>query len=166
MSSLWHLREWSAPAGSRWERIGMGPSILRVPLGRHEILIARFGDGTEAGMALLSSPGSRLEVNGVPVAGGLKVLEHRDEIIFGGERFVFSEECRPEIIRFRAELLGRGAEVQLVPGCDPGGDGRCPLPSVRAGLSSEQWRPGRARAAVLDVFRPMPPLQPSDRAIG
>jgi hypothetical protein len=101
MSSLWQHQGESAPVGSRWKRIPLGSSILRVPWGGGELLVARFGGGNEPGAALLTSPGLRIAVNGLPVLGGLKVLDHRDEIIAGSARFVFSDESLPEVIEFR-----------------------------------------------------------------
>src|SRR5262245_43663259 len=97
MSSLWQRQDGAAPADSRWKRIPLGSSPFRISDLRSEIFIARFGESTEIATALLASPRSRLVVNGLAVLGGLRVLDHRDEITADGERFVFSGESLPEV---------------------------------------------------------------------
>jgi uncharacterized C2H2 Zn-finger protein len=116
MSSLWQRQGDSGAGGSRWKRIALGASILRVSVGDGEILLTRFGGGTEIATALLAATGSRLAVNGLPVLSGLKVLEHRDEITASGARFVFSEESLPEVFEFHPEPLERELRCSLCRG--------------------------------------------------
>jgi hypothetical protein len=55
------------------------------------------------GAVLLARPGQRVRVNGEPVPGGLRVLEHQDEILLAdGQRLFFSAESRPEVEPFHA----------------------------------------------------------------
>jgi hypothetical protein len=102
MSSLWRQAQRAAGTRPGWERIPWQSSPLRLPVAACELLLARFGAGNEAAVALLASPGSGACVNGLPLLGGLKVLSHRDEIVAGGERFVFSEESLPQVTVFHA----------------------------------------------------------------
>jgi hypothetical protein len=128
MSSLWQKQGESALSGSRWKQIPLGASVLRVPVGSGEILITRTGGGTEIATALLASSGPRLAVNGLPVLGRLKVLEHRDEITADGALFVFSEESLPEVFDFRPEPDGRALRCSLCRGAIEEGMAvvRCP----------------------------------------
>jgi hypothetical protein len=116
MSSLWQRQDESAPAHSRWKRIPLGSSPFHVSDLGSEIFIARFGESTDIATTLLASPGLRLAVNGLPVLGGLKVLDHRDEITADGKRFVFSGESLPEVCAFHPEPGGRELRCSLCRG--------------------------------------------------
>jgi hypothetical protein len=128
MSSLWQWQDESAPAGSRWKRIPLGSSLFRITDVSSQILITRFGESTEFAIALVAARGSRLAVNGLPVLGGLKVLDHRDEITADGVRFVFSGESLPEVTALHAEPGGRELRCSLCRGAIQDGMSvvRCP----------------------------------------
>jgi hypothetical protein len=74
----------------------------------------RFGAGSERGAALLPWPGVAARVNGRPVFGGLRVLEHRDEVTVGTERLYYSAESTPVVVAFRRE---EGARLPTCPLC-------------------------------------------------
>ena len=101
MSRVFRRRGEAPAAASRWEAIPLVTPILRLPIGGGEMILPRIGTTTEGAVGLLASPGLRVLVNGLPLLGGMKVLDHRDEILAGGEQFVFSEESPPEITSFR-----------------------------------------------------------------
>jgi hypothetical protein len=98
MSSFWREE------GQRW----LSAPILPAEAGGHDlpdlgIRFCRFGRRGDGGMALLIRPGVRVWVNGLPVLGGIRLLEHRDEILVGGQRFYYSAESRPEVVAFHLE---------------------------------------------------------------
>jgi hypothetical protein len=119
----------TAGAGPRWEAVSLGAPVVRLSIGEGErIALARFGGGTDVSVALVAQPDLSVFVNGVRIAGGLKILEHRDEIAVAGERFLYSEESLPEITSFQAEPGARLLRCSLCRGLI--GDGmtvvRCP----------------------------------------
>lgn len=63
--------------------------------------------GAARGAALLVQPGLWIRVNGEPVLGGLRVLEHKDEILLQGKRFYFSSESAPVRVAYRVSEGGR-----------------------------------------------------------
>lgn len=87
--------------------------------------------GLGGGMGLLVRPGLPVRVNGQPVLGGLRVLDHRDEILVGPRRFFFSAESTPVRVLFRLDegqrpptcpvcrgVLHEGDQAVCCPGCD------------------------------------------------
>ena len=92
MSSVW--RE---AGGGEWQPLtlpearGAGDRGLEVD----GLRFLRFGAGNERGAALLLPPGALARVNGRPVLGGLRVLEHKDEVTFGRSRLFYSAESTP-----------------------------------------------------------------------
>lgn len=58
--------------------------------------LTSFTRGGLAGSALLVRSGAVAFVNGVPVLGGLQVLEHRDELLVAGVRAFYSVESKVE----------------------------------------------------------------------
>jgi len=62
---------------------------------------AASGGGADGGIALLAPPGAPAAyVNGEQLIGGLRILEHRDEILCGLGRWYYSAESRAEIRAF------------------------------------------------------------------
>jgi hypothetical protein len=66
------------------------------------------------GAALLVRPGVRVRVNGEPVLGGLRLLEHKDEILVGSTRLFFSVESAPLVTLFQPS---GGERVPVCPIC-------------------------------------------------
>jgi hypothetical protein len=50
--------------------------------------------------ALLVQPSVRVRVNGERVLGGIRLLNHKDEILLDARRFVFSSESTPTVVTF------------------------------------------------------------------
>lgn len=108
MSSIWHER-----AGEPWQARALlpGRALHGADLGLPGIRIFSLRQG---GAALLVRPGVRVRVNGEAILGGMKRLEHRDEILVGPTRLFFSTETTPLVTRFR---LGPDARPPICPVC-------------------------------------------------
>jgi hypothetical protein len=109
MSNIWREREgrgWLATAiqAATW-------AADDLPMG---VRFFRFGQGGDGGMALLVRPGVRVWVNGDPVLGGIRILEHRDEVLIDGARLYYSAEARPVVVTFHAEP---GVRLPTCPVC-------------------------------------------------
>jgi hypothetical protein len=92
MSSLWQPVD-----GAGWQPVPPG-RVFDFPGGAARLVL--FGQGAEGGAALLVLPGSHIRVNGLPILGGLRVLEHTDELLVNGLLYYFSAESRPECVAF------------------------------------------------------------------
>lgn len=66
------------------------------------------------GAVLLARPGVWVRVNGEPVLGGMRILEHKDEVLAGDRRLVFSQEGNPVI---RPYTPSAGARLPTCPVC-------------------------------------------------
>lgn len=75
------------------------------------VLMSRASD-EGAGWAVIAAPGTDVRVNGLPLAGGIRLLEDRDEIRVAGASMFFSTETLPRI-----EAYGGGAEPKFCPRC-------------------------------------------------
>jgi hypothetical protein len=107
---------WQEADANRWQP-------LAVPVGRPleggelqvpGIRLVRFGRGSDQGVALLAPAELRVLVNGQPVLGGFRLLEHRDECLVGRTRFFFSSESAPAVVVFR---VAPGARPCTCPVC-------------------------------------------------
>ncbi len=96
MSSLWQQ------SATTWE-----PMPIESDLADGNVRLARFGNASDSGVALLARPGVEVRVNGLPVVAGLCVLQHRDEVLVDGRRYWFSAESTPVITAFRLAEGGR-----------------------------------------------------------
>lgn len=63
--------------------------------------------------AIVAPLGAPVFVNGEPVLGGLRLLEHRDEVILAGERLYFSAESKPQIVLYEPDPNGRLVKCAL-----------------------------------------------------
>ena len=85
---------------------------------------------TPGGAILLVRDGVRVRVNGEPVYGGVRVLDHRDEILVGADRLLFSAQSAPLVTAFALAPEGRppvcpicrgpvrdGMQAVACPGC-------------------------------------------------
>jgi len=54
------------------------------------------------GAVLLARDGVWVRVNGEPVLGGMRILEHKDEVLVEEIRLVFSQESTPVLVNFTA----------------------------------------------------------------
>jgi hypothetical protein len=137
-SHLLVLNGWSHPSSSRspemsnlwryvhdtqWEPVPLDSTHLPA-----SVRVVRVGQNTDNVVTLLAPPRAAVHVNGLPVIGGLRVLEHRDEILVEESRFYFSAESRPFVTPFQ---LDNGSRRPTCPVCrGPLRDGetavRCP----------------------------------------
>jgi hypothetical protein len=60
-------------------------------------------------LALLAAPECRILINGQRIWGGLRILQHRDEIQVDGQRIYYSAQRLPRVSRYQA---GPGAPVK------------------------------------------------------
>jgi hypothetical protein len=104
MSTVWQQGE-----GDSWQPVPVpaGLPLRGEDLHAPGVRLFRFGRDTDRGVGLLARPGVRVLVNGQPLLGGLRVLEHRDEFLVGGRRFFFSAEAAPALVVFRATAGAR-----------------------------------------------------------
>src|SRR5262249_25788532 len=59
------------------------------------------------GAVLLARPGVWVRVNGDPVLGGMRLLEHKDEVLADAVRLVFSQQGVPTVVAFSLRGGGR-----------------------------------------------------------
>jgi len=124
MSTVWHQ------AGDGWQALTLGTALEGAELQAPGVRVFRYGQSTDKGVGLLARPGARVLVNGQPVLGGFRVLEHKDEILVGRTRLFFSSEATPAVVGFRPAvgarpstcpvcrgLIKEGEEIVQCPGC-------------------------------------------------
>jgi hypothetical protein len=117
----------------RWERQDLPEGTMTVPLASGSLVLARLGQGAERITVLLVCRGLEVRANGHPVLGGMKALQHKDELLIGCERIYYSAESQPEITTFPIDpgarpprcvvcrvALGKGNRMVQCPQC-----GRC-----------------------------------------
>jgi hypothetical protein len=111
MSSVW--RE---VRGSEWQPVAI-PETQEAPAVAVEVdgaRFLRFGAGNEQRTALVLPAGAAARVNGRPVLGGLRVLEHKDEVLIGRSRLFYSAESTPVVVVYRR---AEGARSPTCPLC-------------------------------------------------
>jgi hypothetical protein len=59
------------------------------------------------GAVLLTRPEVWVRVNGEPVLGGMRIIEHKDEVLAGDIRFVFSQQGVPVVVGYTPVAGGR-----------------------------------------------------------
>jgi hypothetical protein len=111
--------------GAAWQEMPLAGDL---DLYKGCVRIVRFGEGAEGGIALLARSGVHVRINGLPVLGGIALLQHRDEILIRAERFYLSAETRPVVTTFQLESSSRRPTCPVCRGAV--GDGeqavRCP----------------------------------------
>jgi hypothetical protein len=127
MSTLWHLAD-----ETHWESLFVAEDepLDGETVGAPGIRLLRLGSGTDRGVALMAQSGVGVLVNGLPAAGGLRLLEHKDEVVVGRHRFYYSSESAPVLAVFRVEAAARtttcpvcrgvikdGTQAVRCPGC-------------------------------------------------
>jgi hypothetical protein len=108
MSCIWQENQpgqWSASP------LAVGRLLQGEDLGIAGIALLALRQG---GSALLVRPGVWARVNGEPVLGGLRLLEHKDEILAGAARLCFSQETTPVVVHFHAVT---GQRLPICPVC-------------------------------------------------
>jgi hypothetical protein len=90
----------------------LGQPLTEADLGAAGVRICEVG--AERGAVLLVEPSVWVRVNGQPVLGGLRVLEHKDEILLAETRLYFSMETAPLVTVYR---LPEGLRAPICPIC-------------------------------------------------
>jgi hypothetical protein len=103
---------WQEHRAGRWGAHALLPGKLTAgeELGVAGIALRGMGRGA----ALLVRPGVAARVNGEPVLGGLRLLEHADEVLVGAVRLCFSQESTPVVVCF---ALAAGQRPPVCPVC-------------------------------------------------
>jgi hypothetical protein len=101
MSTLWQQRD-----DRSWQsRLLPEDDVLEADDG---LRFVRFKQGAQAGeAALLADLDTIVHVNGEPVLGGFRTLEHQDEILTAGRRFYYSAETAPVKTEFHLQGGGK-----------------------------------------------------------
>ncbi|HJT76307.1 MAG TPA: hypothetical protein VJ739_03820 [Gemmataceae bacterium] len=138
---------WKEDGGNRWQPVAVpdGRPLPGADVEAPGIEIIRFGQGSDRGVALLARFGVRVLVNGQPLLGGFRVLEHRDEILVGRRRFFFSSESAPAVVAFRAVPGARPCTCPVCRGVIQDGDPAVQCPGCARWF--HQVEPGEGRAA-------------------
>jgi hypothetical protein len=94
MGTIWQ-EQGGADGHLSWTPADASIVIREPPLG---LRLVPFGAGADGGMALMVPPRTvAVWVNGESIVAGLRVLEHRDEILCGDSRWYYSAESRAEV---------------------------------------------------------------------
>jgi hypothetical protein len=75
-----------------------------------------LSQGAERGALLLVRSGVWVRVNGQPVLGGMRVLDHKDEILAGSTRFYLSLETTPTVVLYQVPPGGRAPTCPICRG--------------------------------------------------
>ena len=94
----------------------------------HDFQIVPFRDGRRPGFALITKAAATVLVNGTPVAGNLRRLRHKDELLTGSQRMFFSAETQPSIETYEPAETSRPIRCPVCRGELRPGDSivRCP----------------------------------------
>jgi hypothetical protein len=111
MSCIWHEVE-----GQGWRALPVlaGKTLRGEEFGLPGIALFGLAQGAERGALLMASPGIWVRVNGLPLLGGLRVLDHKDEVLLGNGRLYFSLETTPLIASYR---IPEGSRAAICPIC-------------------------------------------------
>lgn len=113
MSSIW-----KETADHGWQAVVVqaGKVLRGDELGLPGISLYGLTTGAERGALLVARPGAWVRVNGLPVPGGARVLEHKDEVLVQGGRLFFSAEGAPTVVAYHVAEGGRPATCPICRG--------------------------------------------------
>src|SRR5262245_22114601 len=109
---------WQEIPGQPWRAVPVlaGKTLRREDFGLPGLALFGLAQGSERGALLMVRPGLWVRVNGLPVLGGLRVLEHKDEVLVAGGRLYFSLETTPAMTTYRVPEGGRAAVCPICRG--------------------------------------------------
>jgi hypothetical protein len=110
MSCVWQ----EVAEGWRPIPLPAGKVLRGADLGLDGFALYPVVQGAERGALLMAAPGSWVRVNGQPILGGARVLDHKDEILVTGGRLFFSLETTPTVVPFR---IPEGTRAPTCPIC-------------------------------------------------
>jgi hypothetical protein len=137
---------WLEMPGNRWNALAIGEGSLTDPeLAVEGARFVRFGHGGDQCVLLLAQGTTEAWVNGQPVLGGLRVLEHKDEILVSGARLFFSAESTPVPVLYRATAGVRTPTCPVCRGPVKDGDRGVQCPGCGRWFHEIEADNGRAR---------------------
>jgi hypothetical protein len=139
---------WREAASNRWEPLAVpeGRPLDGADLGVPGLRVFRFGQGGDRGVGLLVRAGTAAFVNGEPLLGRFRVLEHKDEVLVGRLRLYFSSESAPVVAVFRAQPAARPCTCPVCRGVLKDGDTAVQCPGCSRWfhqLEAAEGRPAR-----------------------
>jgi hypothetical protein len=121
---------WQDVRDHGWQSVPVpaGKVLRGEDLGLAGIALYGLASGAERGALLWARPGLWVRVNGLPVLGGVRVLEHKDEVLVAAGRLFFSLETTPTVTTFRTPEGGRSPVCPVCRGPIKDGSGavQCP----------------------------------------
>jgi hypothetical protein len=141
MSTLWCELD-----NGHWHPVTIGKALDGTALQSPGIRIVHFGQESESGVALLARPPAHVLVNGQPVLGGLRVLDHKDEVLASRRRFFYSAESAPVVVVFRRPPGARPVTCPVCRGVIHDGDAAVQCPNCSRWhhqIEPAEGRPGR-----------------------
>jgi hypothetical protein len=109
---------WQETTGHDWQSIPVrsGATLDGDQIGVPGIALFGLTQGAQRGALLMVRPGVWVRVNGLPVLGGARVLEHKDEVLVGSVRLCFSAESAPVLKIYKVPEGGRASVCPICRG--------------------------------------------------
>jgi hypothetical protein len=105
---------WREMPDQTWHALPLRPGqpLTAVELGADGVQLCDLG--TERAAVLMVRPDVWVRVNGQAILGGVRVLEHKDEVLLAETRLYFSTETAPIVSVYR---LAEGGRAPICPIC-------------------------------------------------
>lgn len=105
---------WQELPDRTWRAVPIrnGEPLTGADLGASGIQLCHLA--SERGAVLMVHPGVWVRINGQPVLGGVRVLDHKDEILLAETRLYFSMEATPLVVLYRP---AEGSRPPICPIC-------------------------------------------------
>jgi hypothetical protein len=111
MTTMW--REVAGGFEAKPLQVIEGGAMLDVGAAEGGLRIVPFREGTRPSHVLLVRDHLAARVNGWPVVGGIRVLDHKDEITVGGQRMYFSAQSQPTVEVYQHDGSQRGPRCPI-----------------------------------------------------
>jgi hypothetical protein len=138
---------WLEVSRQGWRAVPLlaGRVLRGEELGLPGIALYGLPQGAERGALLMARPGVWVRVNGLPLLGGVRVLDHKDEILAADGRLYFSLEMTPTLTTFHVPEDGRSPTCPICRG--PIKDGMAAVQCPGCGRWFHQAEAADGRAA-------------------